>query len=58
MLYGNFGTPFEAAAWAVLSQRVQMAQAAKVKHELARQLGADGHLDGRGARGMGREFCV
>ncbi len=41
-----FGTPFEAAAWAVLSQRVQMAQAAKVKHELARQLGATLVVDG------------
>ncbi len=41
-----FGTPFEAAAWAVMSQRVQMAQAAKVKHELARQLGAKLVVDG------------
>ena len=30
-----FGTPFEAAVWAVLSQRVSMAQAGRVKEALA-----------------------
>jgi DNA-3-methyladenine glycosylase II len=34
-----FGTPFEAAVWAVLSQRVSMAQAGRVKHALAAELG-------------------
>jgi DNA-3-methyladenine glycosylase II len=34
-----FGTPFEAAVWAVLSQRVSMAQARKVKDALAAALG-------------------
>lgn len=34
-----FGTPFEAAAWAVISQRVRMTQAATVKARLAEALG-------------------
>ena len=34
-----FGTPFEAAVWAVLSQRVSMAQAGRVKEALAAELG-------------------
>jgi DNA-3-methyladenine glycosylase II len=34
-----FGTPFEAAVWAVLSQRVSMAQARRVKATLAAALG-------------------
>jgi DNA-3-methyladenine glycosylase II len=34
-----FGTPFEAAVWAVLSQRVSMAQAGRVKDALAASLG-------------------
>jgi DNA-3-methyladenine glycosylase II len=34
-----FGTPFEAAVWAVLSQRVSMAQARRVKAALAASLG-------------------
>jgi DNA-3-methyladenine glycosylase II len=34
-----FGTPFEAAVWAVLSQRVSMAQAGRVKEALAASLG-------------------
>jgi DNA-3-methyladenine glycosylase II len=34
-----FGTPFEAAVWAVLSQRVSMAQAGRVKDALAAELG-------------------
>jgi len=34
-----FGTPFEAAVWAVLSQRVSMAQAGRVKEALASELG-------------------
>lgn len=34
-----FGTPFEAAVWAVLSQRVSMAQAGRVKEALAAALG-------------------
>jgi DNA-3-methyladenine glycosylase II len=34
-----FGTPFEAAVWAVLSQRVAMAQARRVRDGLAASLG-------------------
>jgi DNA-3-methyladenine glycosylase II len=34
-----FGTPFEAAVWAVLSQRVSMAQAGLVKEALTSELG-------------------
>jgi DNA-3-methyladenine glycosylase II len=34
-----FGTPFEAAVWAVLSQRVSMAQAARVRDAMAAELG-------------------
>jgi DNA-3-methyladenine glycosylase II len=34
-----FGTPFEAAVWAVLSQRVSMAQARRVKEALTASLG-------------------
>jgi DNA-3-methyladenine glycosylase II len=34
-----FGTPFEAAVWAVLSQRVSMAQAARVRDALAAERG-------------------
>lgn len=41
-----FGTPFEAAAWAVLSQRVQMRQAAAVKRRLTEELGAEVEVDG------------
>jgi DNA-3-methyladenine glycosylase II len=42
-----FGTPFEAAVWAVLSQRVAMRQAARLKAELAVELGAELELDGQ-----------
>jgi DNA-3-methyladenine glycosylase II len=41
-----FGTPFEAAAWAVLSQRVSMAQAGRVKEALAAELGARMEIGG------------
>jgi DNA-3-methyladenine glycosylase II len=34
-----FPTPYEAAAWAIISQRVRMTQAAKVKANLERELG-------------------
>jgi DNA-3-methyladenine glycosylase II len=34
-----FPTPYEAAAWAIISQRVRMTQAAKVKANLERDLG-------------------
>jgi DNA-3-methyladenine glycosylase II len=38
----GFYSPYEAAAWAVLSQRVQMRQAAAMKTRLTQQLGDDG----------------
>ena len=41
-----FGTPFEAAVWAVLSQRVSMAQAARVKDALAASLGTRMEIGG------------
>jgi len=41
-----FGTPFEAAVWAVLSQRVSMAQAARVKDALAASLGTPMEIGG------------
>lgn len=34
-----FATPYEAAAWAIISQRVRMTQAAKVKANLEQELG-------------------
>jgi DNA-3-methyladenine glycosylase II len=41
-----FGTPFEAAVWAVLSQRVSMAQAGRVKEALADSLGTRMEIGG------------
>ncbi len=41
-----FGTPFEAAVWAVLSQRVSMAQAGRVKEALAAELGTRMEIGG------------
>ena len=41
-----FGTPFEAAVWAVLSQRVAMAQAGRVKDALAASLGTRMEIGG------------
>ena len=41
-----FGTPFEAAVWAVLSQRVSMAQARRVKDALAASLGTRMEIGG------------
>ena len=41
-----FGTPFEAAVWAVLSQRVSMAQAGRVKDALASSLGTRMEIGG------------
>ena len=41
-----FGTPFEAAVWAVLSQRVSMAQAGRVKAALLAELGTPMEVGG------------
>lgn len=38
----GFTSPYEAAAWAVLSQRVRITQAAKLRDELIRHHGRDG----------------
>jgi DNA-3-methyladenine glycosylase II len=38
----GFHSPYEAAAWAVLSQRVQIRQAAKMRHDLVARHGDDG----------------
>ncbi|HEV7978591.1 DNA-3-methyladenine glycosylase 2 family protein [Amycolatopsis sp.] len=38
----GFHSPYEAAAWAVLSQRVRIAQAARVRDDLVRRHGEDG----------------
>ncbi len=35
----NFPSPYEAAAWALISQRMRMSQAAAIKRRLAEQLG-------------------
>ena len=37
-----FFTPFEAAAWAIIGQRIRMTQAATIKQRLAAQLGEHG----------------
>src|SRR5271163_5341717 len=37
-----FYTPYEAAAWTIISQRIRMTQAARVKARLADQLGDRG----------------
>ncbi len=42
-----FGSPYEAAAWAVLSQRTSMRQAAAVKRQLSDDLGEAVAADGR-----------
>ena len=42
----GFWSPFEAAVWAITSHRIQMAQAAKVKAEIARRYGMVVHHDG------------
>lgn len=42
-----FPSPYEAAAWAVLSQRISMKQAAGIKARLATALGAQVEIDGR-----------
>jgi DNA-3-methyladenine glycosylase II len=44
-----FGAPFEAAVWAVLSQRVSMAQAGRVKDALAASLGTRMEIGGEEA---------
>jgi DNA-3-methyladenine glycosylase II len=36
----NFWSPYEAAVWAVVSQRINMRQAARIKSSMARDLGA------------------
>lgn len=38
----GFHSPYEAAAWSVLSQRVRIVQAAKLREHLVRDLGDDG----------------
>lgn len=42
-----FASPYEAAAWAVMSQRVQMRQAARVRVRMCEQLGACVQAGGR-----------
>jgi len=43
-----FASPYEAAAWSVISQRIQMTQAARIRSRLCEQLGeaidVDGHV--------------
>jgi len=43
----GFWSPYEAAAWAILSHRVRIVQEAKIKQRLADQYGAEIELDGR-----------
>jgi DNA-3-methyladenine glycosylase II len=42
-----FASPYEAAAWAVISQRVQMRQAARIRVRMCEQLGARVEVGGR-----------
>ncbi len=44
----GFWSPYEAAAWAILSHRMRIAQAAKIKQRLAEQYGTQIELNGRG----------
>jgi len=41
-----FASPYEAAAWAILSQRIQMKQAAKIRLRMCEQLGHKIEVDG------------
>ncbi len=41
-----FASPYEAACWAVLSQRIQMTQAARIRRRLCDELGQTFDLDG------------
>ena len=43
----GFSSPYDAAAWALISHRLRIAQAAAVKAEMARHLGAAVNLHGR-----------
>jgi len=43
----GFSSPYDAAAWALISHRLRITQAAAVKAEMARQLGAAVNLHGR-----------
>ena len=43
----GFWSPYEAAAWAILSHRVRIVQAARIKQRLAEQYGTQIELDGR-----------
>lgn len=45
----GFHSPYEAAAWAVLSQRIQMTQAASLRRSLIERYGDDGAFPGPGA---------
>lgn len=42
-----FASPYEAACWAVLSQRVQMRQAARIRVRMCEELGAAVEVDGQ-----------
>ena len=41
-----FASPYEAACWAVLSQRIQMTQAARIRRRMCDELGHAFELDG------------
>lgn len=43
-----FGSPYEAATWAVLSQRIQMRQAARIRRRMCEELGTTVDVDGVG----------
>jgi 3-methyladenine DNA glycosylase/8-oxoguanine DNA glycosylase len=46
----GFWSPYEAAAWAILSHRLRITQAARVKQRLAEQLGVGVEMEGRQLR--------
>jgi DNA-3-methyladenine glycosylase II len=41
-----FGSPYEAACWAVLSQRIRMSQAARIRRRMCDELGGNVTFDG------------
>lgn len=43
----NFWSPYEAAAWAIIGQRIRMTHAARVKERIAEELGHEVEIDGQ-----------
>jgi DNA-3-methyladenine glycosylase II len=43
----NFASPYEAAAWAIISQRIRITQASRIKTRMAVELGASIDIEGQ-----------